>query len=307
MTKTMKKHIVWVMALLSAVACKDNAIEQPQVPDFSNVDPLIRDLRTAKSFRTVVVGTPEWDSLRAALAAKAVPDGNSHPVTKSGPTVFAHRYHDTSTDTGDWIDGDGQLVRVVTIPGGFNNNSQFRVDNPMEAVVVPDMLNRPDSVHAITGVLAKATGETFQHWWAITRKINADGTLRSERLFTSANAPAQSNAQASVQLPSNWPSSLVYIAVGVGARVQNSITNLGLYMVPYNPATKTLVINSINDVVVLLPQEWNGSASFERQIRIWDCTGNLEEMKRMIVSGIGGRNNNNSVTRIGIKTSTLAM
>jgi hypothetical protein len=306
--QTMKKHIVFAMVLLSAVACKESTVEPEYTPDLSNVDPLIRELRLKRDFRTVIEGSAEWDSLRGALAAKTQIGDTNPPQTTSGPTVVEHLYYHSSTSTyTDYVDGDGKLVAVEPALARFNTGDQFRQDNPMEAIVLPDMMNRPDSVHVITGVAAKASGETFQAWWIRARKINGDGSLGSVRVFNSTGAPSPSEADATVLLPPNSSSTLVYVAAGVGVRIHNKVNNLGLYMVPYNPATKSLVINSVNDVIVLLPQETaTPLTSFERQIRIWDCTSNLEHMKRMIVSGFGGRNNNNSITRIGIKISNLA-
>jgi hypothetical protein len=305
--QTMKKHMLFAMVLLSAVACKESTVEPEYTPDLSNVDPLIRELRLKRDFRTVIEGSAEWDSLRSALAAKTQMGDTNPPQTKSGPTVKNIRYYDSSTSTyTDYVDGDGKLVEVVVTIGEFNSSSNFRTDNSMEAIVLPDMMNRPDSVHVITGVAAKASGETFQAWWVTARKIRGDGSLGSERLFKSTGALGTSSADATVLLPTHSPNTLVYVAAGVGVRIHNKVNNLGLYMVPYNPATKSLVINSVNDVIVLLPQETaTPLTSFERQIRIWDCTSNLEDMKRMIVSGFGGRNNNNSITRIGMKIVNL--
>ncbi len=98
--------------------------------------------------------------------------------------------------------------------------------------------------------------------------------------------------------------------IGYGVTVRNdNVQTLWIYTAPYDEATQRIVVNSVNDVHILLQNPTPAGAqpgnNIEMVIRTFDRIDQVEPFRRTFVTGIGASVSNDNIQRLGMRITTI--
>jgi hypothetical protein len=289
----MKTHFRLLVLSTIILASCSHSPELEEVPDSTLADPLIIQLRNAKSFPIDYV-----DDAPVGKINVPVHPPETEKIQNWGGYTFGPSYF---VQTAKKWDSNNHLNMIGTIQASSSNNVGFNasIERWTETFNYENFILWP-----ATGIGLSSSTSTIDGICIGGRMLMGDGTLSATQWTSDPSLQ-----EMSLQIPDVF--STTRVLIGWGATVRNGkVIVLWGYTAPFDPVSKRLLVNTVDDVHLLLksPTKHNMSSSaqdIEVIYRTFDFIPEVNAFKRAFVTGIGAGTGGDDINQLGIKITVL--